>query len=413
MEHSKYIGGSSAERVIACPASVKLCENIPQPPENEWQKMGTALHEAATLCLDTNQLPAAMVGRSFNGVEITEEIVREKLTPAIMACVRLAEEAGGPVELVTEKKVMYCPEKGQRESDIFGTVDLMMRRPGSQTLYVVDFKFGDGVQVEAKDNKQLLFYTGCGIYTKNDDEVAAMFRGVTDFVGAIVQPGNGEGYSTWEYDTERVEKFLDAMEYAIEASESAEPRFKVGDHCRWCRAKASCPEQQKGLEKLSADLPTLAPETIGEWLDRAQQAEGMIKELRKVALMMLESGEKIPGWQMSAKRATRKWTNVDKAKEFLVAHLGDDDAYKKDLISPAQAEKLLGKREFGEVKDKLVSAISTGVTLAREGTGKAPVLPASSGLSMPKAVVDDTNELSDPSAITRAGEEVASNLINL
>ena len=44
MNHSNIVGGSTAKRVIACPASVKLCQKMPPQLESEHAARGTLLH---------------------------------------------------------------------------------------------------------------------------------------------------------------------------------------------------------------------------------------------------------------------------------------------------------------------------------------------------------------------------------
>ena len=43
-EHSKIVGGSTADRVIACPGSVALVQRMPPQVENKYMAQGTMLH---------------------------------------------------------------------------------------------------------------------------------------------------------------------------------------------------------------------------------------------------------------------------------------------------------------------------------------------------------------------------------
>jgi hypothetical protein len=78
---------------------------------------------------------------------------------------------------------------------------------------------------------------------------------------------------------------------------------------------------------------------------------------------MLESGAPVPGYKLVAKRATRSWTDEEKAKAELLKSLPESEVVEMSVISPAKAEKALKKRKIG-LPDDLVVAISSGNTLA-------------------------------------------------
>lgn len=394
-KHSRIMGGSTAARVIACPGSVRLSASAPPESESEYAKRGTALHMAIAHCLETSSLPQKIKGQTFHGVEITDELIHDKLNPALLAVVKLQEEAGGPVEVLIEKTVGFCPGETDHiaTADVYGTVDLMLRHPGSPVLYVIDYKFGDGIPVSAHENDQLLFYAGCAAYTKGDAEVEAMLKGVTNYVGVIIQPRNEEeDYSTFDFSQDYLEEWLDKMDLAIQTAAMDNAPLQTGDHCRWCPAKTVCPAQIKGLTDLAemkeyADQVAVTPavmvekQDLGHWLDVAQQAEATIAAIRREAVCYLELDGEIPGWHLKPKRAMRRWSNVAKAEQHLTGILGDE-AYRKQLLSPAQVEKTLGKAEYAKIAEPLVTAISSGSTLTREGDGrKMRVVPPQKGLA--------------------------------
>ena len=51
MQHSNIVGGSTAKRVMACPASVGLAAKMPPQPASSYANEGTLLHEAAATLL--------------------------------------------------------------------------------------------------------------------------------------------------------------------------------------------------------------------------------------------------------------------------------------------------------------------------------------------------------------------------
>jgi len=83
----------------------------------------------------------------------------------------------------------------------------------------------------------------------------------------------------------------------------------------------------------------------------------------------------VPGYKLVAKKATRQWVDEAVTKTKL-AEMGvkDKDLYKpQELISPAQAEKLLKKSKLA-LPDDLVVAVSSGSTLAPESDPRPAVL---------------------------------------
>jgi hypothetical protein len=94
--------------------------------------------------------------------------------------------------------------------------------------------------------------------------------------------------------------------------------------------------------------------------------EDYIKAVRDHALKRMEKGAVIQGWQLAPKRALRSWTSEEEArKQLLFLGLTPDQITKTELITPAQAEKLLTKEERLGL-DALTSRISSGLTLARD-----------------------------------------------
>ncbi len=54
MQHSKIVGGSTAKRVINCPGSVALVQQMPPQPSNKYADEGTLLHNVISELLDSH-----------------------------------------------------------------------------------------------------------------------------------------------------------------------------------------------------------------------------------------------------------------------------------------------------------------------------------------------------------------------
>ena len=80
MQHSNIVGGSSAKRVMACPGSVALVQQMPPKPSNSHADQGTLLHNVISEYLGKDSVPLqSFVGYMYADQELTLELMEEKL----------------------------------------------------------------------------------------------------------------------------------------------------------------------------------------------------------------------------------------------------------------------------------------------------------------------------------------------
>jgi hypothetical protein len=174
-------------------------------------------------------------------------------------------------------------------------------------------------------------------------------------------------------DLARVDAFEKELAAAVKIAARPDAPLASGDHCKWCAAKPVCPIMTGAVDRaLKAKLEALPVEQIAHYLEQAPLIEGFIKDLQQLAHGLLEEGQKVPGWKLVNKRATRQWTNEDKAVAFLTS-VGVEAWGDPKPLSPAQAEKALKKAKI-ELPADLVVAVSTGSTLAPENDPRPAVL---------------------------------------
>jgi hypothetical protein len=360
-QHSNIVGGSTAKRVVACPGSVKLSQQMPPKPSSKYADEGTLLHNAIADILGEGTPPAAHIGTSYQGITLTEELFERKLVPALQAL----------DEIDPHKKMVYQVEAvvgfGDALPNVFGSADLIGRI--DRRAVVLDWKFGDGVAVEVEENAQAMFYAAAAMRT---DKTSWAFKGAEEIECIIVQPPH---VKRWVTTPGRILNFERELFAAVKAALGPQPTFASGDHCRWCAAKPICPVLTGAVDRaLHASVKALDADEIATYVREADLLEAWIADVRALAQQMMEKGVRLPGYKLVPKRGTRKWINEERALEELAA-LGftSEELTETALLSPAKAEKVLKKRKLDLPRDLVVS-VSTGNTIAPENDPRPEAL---------------------------------------
>jgi hypothetical protein len=347
MQHSKVVGGSTAKRVINCPGSVALVAKMPPQAESKYAAEGTLLHGCVEELMASGTV--ATVSAKYN---LTDE-----QTEKLRFCAQALDEIDPAADMrfVTETQVEF---EGVKELEgVFGNTDLV-GRIGDRAI-VLDWKFGDGVAVDAEENEQGLFYAAAA--KKTSDLYWAM-NGTREVEIIIVQPPHIRRWvTTWA----RIDQFERDLIAAVKLAQRADAPTALGDHCRWCTAKPICPQMTGAVDRVThTALATVDPEQLAKALTLADRLESFIADARKLAQERLEKNMPVPGYKLVAKRATRQWVDEAKAEQALmIAGLTADDIYKRELLSPAQAEKAAKKAGAPFPTDQVV-AVSSGNTIA-------------------------------------------------
>jgi len=368
-QHSRIVGGSTAKRVIACPGSVALVDKMPPKPSSSYADTGTLLHDTIADILNSDDLtPQSFLGRKHADVVLTQDLIDSKLQVALSALDEIDEGEG--LSYAVEAVVDF----GDFLPDVFGSVDLIGRLDGR--AIVLDWKFGDGVAVEVEENAQLLFYAAAAMRTP---ATAWAFKDVSEVELVIVQPPS---VKRWTTTVERVKQFEDELARAVKVALKPDAPLAAGEHCRWCAAKPVCPLMTGAIDRIAkAKIEALPIDQIAHYLDQIPMVESFIKDLQQLAHGLMEEGNNVPGWKLVNKRATRQWTDADKAVAYLT--LAGVEPFEEKIITPAAAEKLL-KKAKQNLPDDLVVAVSSGSTLAPESDPRPAVV--SIGQTLRKAL---------------------------
>jgi len=353
MNHSKIVGGSTAARVIHCPGSVALVDKMPADEGSSYANEGSLLHEAIAVVLDTACPPEDMLGFEAHGLVLDEALLERKLRPALDLLAEYDPE--GKLVYITEATVDF----GDLLPGVFGSSDIVAQLDGRAVI--LDWKFGDGVMVEAEENMQLMFYAAAAMRTP---ACQWAFEGVTEVECVIIQPPY---IRTWTTTVERIKKFERQLARAVASAALPNAPINMGDHCRWCAAKPICPVKTGQLDRARvAAMKEIDVDKLAEYLAAAEGVEDFIAACRALAYRMLENGVPVPGYKLVNKRASRYWADPSTALARLKdLGLAETDVTKTDLLSVAQAEKVLKAHKIALPADMVVS-ISSGTTLAVE-----------------------------------------------
>jgi hypothetical protein len=347
---------SSASRWIACPASARLSAQMPYVEGGEAAKIGTAIHALAETCFQLDSDPMKSIGTVVEGITMTEENCEMALEH--LKAIWAMEDELGKGSVTVEK---FLPYQDTSKVKVGGTTDVIGISKEKRKLIIGDLKTGRGY-VDA-DNDQLRLYGLAAL------EVGQLYQDIDTVELWIIQPHHGE---TRKHSM-TTQELVDWEHYVlVPAIENAlNPLFQPvpsDSACQYCNARTICPAQANIAEVVATAPPVemLTEAQISVLLTKFDMVEGYIKAVRDHALKRMESGSVIDGWQLQPKRALRSWTDESDAKKGLLAlGLDKDQVTKTELISPAQAEKLLTKDQKPNL-EALTSRISSGLTLARD-----------------------------------------------
>ena len=339
MAKHAFLSASASHRWINCPPSAKLCEGI-KDESSPYAQEGTNCHE---LC-------AYLVEKAL-GREVEDPT--ENLTYYNGEMQNCAEEYTNYVLEQYEKAKAYCSDPMvfiEQRLDFsrwvengFGTGDCVII--ADEVLHIIDYKHGLGVLVESEGNTQMMCYA-LGALEAFDD-----LYDVSRIEMTIFQPRRDnvstssitkEALLTW---AEEVLKPTAALAY------EGKGEFKAGDHCQFCKVKATCrkrAETNLELAKYDFEMPaTLDDFEIAAILPRIDQLINWGNDIKDYALTQAQAGTHYEGFKIVEGRSNRKYT--DEAVVAATVTEAGYDPYEKKLATLTELNKRLGKKLFSEL----------------------------------------------------------------
>ena len=398
------LSASGAHRWINCPGSVALSRKVPPPKTSVYAAEGSVAHAIAEQALkDALEHPTELLRLPERlGEAITQEghkiTVSREMISTVQTYIRALQEhinftLQGERTIAIEKRV--SPKLDGRDHGLYGTADVIVRDIKNKFIYVIDFKYGKGIPVNACNNAQLRYYGLGALAAFNIDEADEKWH-----IGlSIVQPRSDHQDNTIKQSEGLSTKDLyrwgrDVLLPAVQLTKQKDAPFKTGDWCRFCPAKSICElKKQEGKDlmqqlmegnpvtthsvktntmttrpvtthstpvtatpvtstpthstKESILLPLILPTpellTVEELSEILTRGEKWLAACKALALEKAKNNEDIPGFALQPRQGHRRWVSEEKLIEAL-APLYGDLLYQKTLKTPAKMEKVVDEK---------------------------------------------------------------------
>lgn len=350
---------SAAHRWLKCTPSARLEQQF-EDTQSVYAAEGTFAHSLAEwrLTYADKALPATFKANRFYSASM-EEFVS-------MYTDEVRRKVNKDSTLFLERNVdltAYVPES-------FGHADAVILN--DNVFDVIDFKYGAGVPVNAKDNPQLRLYA-LGVF--NEWSFLYEFDEVTM---TIVQPRNG-GITSETLSTRELLDWGESVKPLANLAFNGKGDFKPGSHCKFCKASKRCKAladySMSCVRKDFDSVELLSDTEITAILADANLITKWLAEVKAYALSESLKGKRWEGFKVVEGRSNRKITDVETAAQLLKGSGADDtDIWKpRELQNLTTLEKHFGKKKLSEILGSLIEKPPGAPTLVEE-SDKRPEL---------------------------------------
>ena len=276
MAKHALLSASASKQWLNCPPSAKLCSEI-EDRASPYAQQGTDAHE---LC--EYKVQVALGNKATDPTENLEyfDAEMENCTDEYRNyVVEQLEEAkkfcNDPIVLV-EQRLDFSKWVPQG----FGTGDCLI--VADDVLHIIDFKYGLGVIVNAEHNPQMMCY-GLGALD--------IYDGIYDIKTVkmtIFQPRR-DNVSTFTMSKDELLSWADTvLAPTAKLAFEGKGEFKAGDHCTFCKIKATCrkrAEYNLQLAQYDFEMPANLDETeIAAILPKVDDLVSWVNDIKEYAL---------------------------------------------------------------------------------------------------------------------------------
>jgi len=341
-EHSET-GPSQAGRLFHCPGSLRvgrwLREQGQQADDSEAtddSQRGDRLHAVVARCLNTGDAPPADL----------DDDDAEAVVCYLDHC--------HDVTVGYDSRALWLVEERVDLRDCgagWGTVDMAIMVPG-RAGHLIDAKFGARAVPHPRHNWQTILY-GHGL---------CRAFGLQQITLCICRPAADVEWRwmEWTATADELARLARAYAQQVAAAERPDAPLVVGDHCQatFCAARSVCPARWACAAMVPrhgdwrtwlATVDACARRDAYERAKIAAQQFGAFAAAVEDAAVADPVGMAVDGYSVQASRGRRAFMDPAKAEsvlEGLARERGKDPECiwtPRELITPAQAEKLLGK----------------------------------------------------------------------
>ena len=349
MAKHAFLAASASERWLHCPPSAKLCAQE-DDQGSEYARQGCDAH---ALC---EHLLLKALGRETR--DPTEDLTYydAEMQEAAEAYAAFVMEQVAEAKTVCHDPLICVEQTVDFSKWVqhgFGTADALI--VADDTLYITDMKYGVGCLVTADGedgtgNSQLKCYALGAIDTFGDLYDIKRIR------LSIFQPRR-DNVDTFELTKADLLQWADDVLAPIaKLAYEGQGEFEAGNHCQFCRVKATCRKRAEYAMELAkyefADAPTLDENEIAEILPQIDTLVSWAEDIKSYALNQALSGVRYPGFKLVAGRSNRKY--ADEAAVARVVSEAGYDPYDKKLVGITEMTKRLGKKRFEELLNGLL-----------------------------------------------------------
>ena len=338
------LSASSAHRWLCCPPSAVASEAYPDQ-DTEFTREGTLAHEVAE-----HVARAGTAGIDPNA-KWKDGITKEMLECAKAYADYIDElKKSDDAVVLLEQRVDFSPWVPEG----FGTCDCIIIQ--GDTLTIIDYKYGQGVPVSAKDNPQMKLYA---LGALNDYGIACDTKRIEMH---IFQPR----LDNISDDALTADELLAWAEKTVKPVAAkafkGKGNYNAGEHCRFCQHAGRCRKLRTVCTEfvethdMRVGVPVLADFEIAETLRMEPLITLWLRRVKEQAFSTLMDGGTVPGYKLvEGKQGNRKWTDELKVADVLKAQgYALEDITETKLLSPSNMDKAIGKKRAAELLEQYI-----------------------------------------------------------
>ena len=327
------LSASSSSRWLACPPSAQLCAALPDTV-TDYAREGTCAHELAEY--KVQRLLGNSTSNPTENLDFYDTEMEDCTDSYAQYIAELLATLQEPMVLVEQRLDFsrYVP-------DGFGTGDCVI--VAENVLTVIDFKYGKGVAVSADHNSQMMLYALGAL------ELFDALYDIAEIRMVIFQPR----IQNLSECTLPLPELLHWAETELKPKAAlaakGEGAFAAGEHCRFCKRKATCrkrAEYNLQLARYDFAMPDKLTDTeIETILETADQLTAWVSDVKEYALRQALSGKQWYGYKVVAGKSNRKYTNPTAVAAAVQAY-GKNPYKEPELLGVTAMEQLLGRTQF-------------------------------------------------------------------